>query len=75
MKRRIQYFITGGLFLLAIAGLTIYNYIYQEHRDIAQEKVDFKIAALDLNTAMNRGSEPLKYADKVIQNLREDNCY
>ncbi len=67
MKGKIKYLITGGLFLMAITAITVYKYLYQEHRVIAEEKVDYKIAALDLNSVMNRGLEPIKYADKVIQ--------
>lgn len=61
-------------FIAGIAALTIlivliitYNYIYQDHRDIASEKVAFTLPPEALKTALSDKVSAQKYIDQVIQ--------
>ncbi len=61
MKKKLSYL----LFFIAVAAVSLYFYIYKDHRDIATETADFSIKVSSL-----KGSDSLtynKYKDKTIQ--------
>lgn len=53
--------------IVVIIGLATYQYMYQPHRDIASEKVDFKVTPQALKEAMSLSNEGPKFLNKVIQ--------
>ncbi len=68
MILRKKYSILGFIALtIAIAGFLTYNYIYQDHRDIASAQFDFELQSSLLNKVMSNAEEAHKYVDKVIQ--------
>jgi len=68
MILRKKYSIAGFLALLfAIIGIVAYNYMYQDHRDIASEKFDFELKPSLLSIAMSNTNEAVNYVDRVIQ--------
>ncbi|MFP2997279.1 hypothetical protein ABN763_15280 [Spongiivirga sp. MCCC 1A20706] len=68
MILRKKYSIVGFMALLAaIIGFSVYNYMYQDHRDIASERVDFELESSFLNSVMSNTDSAQKYVDKVIQ--------
>ena len=55
------------LLLLGIIGFASYQYMYQPHRDIASEKVDFELTPKALKAALSSNNEENEYLNKVIQ--------
>ncbi|WP_142783559.1 OB-fold protein [Changchengzhania lutea] len=64
MKKK--WFILIILILLAIVS---YNYIYKNHRDIANETSHFKLTAADISSefAINPTNSEIKYLNKTIE--------
>jgi len=60
----------GILFvLLVVIGIVIYNYIYQDHRDISSEKPDFEMLSQDIASQFSSQAAQSEkvYIDKTIQ--------
>lgn len=57
------------LLLVAVIGVIGYNYIYQDHRDINEEKANFSTTAIDIQKEFsnNAGASEAKYLNKVIK--------
>lgn len=55
--------------LLIIAGIMVYNYIYQAHRDIKNESASFMVIAkeIDKEFALNPVKAEQKYFNKTIE--------
>ena len=49
------------LLLLGIIGFASYQYMYQPHRDIASEKVDFELTPQALKVALSNNNEENQY--------------
>jgi hypothetical protein len=56
------------LIILLMAGISLYKYTYQEHKNIESSNVDFKITALELSLHFGVDAEKAseKYVNKVI---------
>lgn len=65
MKKKIGY----GIIIVLVAAFAAYRYIYQEHRNISNEKATFTIslAELEKEFATNDSLAFLKYQDKTIE--------
>ncbi|MFD0861565.1 hypothetical protein ACFQ1M_05060 [Sungkyunkwania multivorans] len=55
------------LSVIAVVAFSAYNYLYQDHRDIAKERIDFDIQTTQLKSAMEDTNTSLQFVDKVIQ--------
>lgn len=56
------------LFLAAtFSAYVIFNYINKDHRNIAEEKVDFEISSNDLRLVMTGLNTSQQYVDRVIK--------
>lgn len=57
------------LFSLAVIIYLVYNYIYKEHRDIANEKPSVEIASLQIfkDFSLNSTNADAEYLNKTIQ--------
>ena len=55
--------------LLLLLAFITYKYMYQEHRDIATEKVTYSVSVDDIYTTfqVNEKSANAKYLDKTIE--------
>ncbi|MEW4924734.1 hypothetical protein [Algibacter sp. 2305UL17-15] len=64
MKKRI-----GFSILLIIVGIFLYNYIYQDHRDVKAETPEFVVNSNDLISQFSNNSEEAekKFLNKTIQ--------
>ena len=65
MKRKLIIIVGLGLILSVI----IYNYLYQDHRNIAEESSAFIITAADLSKAFNSNADEatMLYLNKTIE--------
>lgn len=65
MNKKIGY----GILILLVAAIAIYNYTYQEHRDISSEKATYvtTIPALEKEFASNDSLAFAKYQDQTIE--------
>tara|TARA_B100000809_G_scaffold266921_1_gene333027 strand:+ start:10659 stop:11036 length:378 start_codon:yes stop_codon:yes gene_type:complete len=64
MKKQVKIFIT--LVLLSLGAYFGYNYMYQEHRDIKEEKAVVSISASELVTYFNENNFE-KVLNKTVQ--------
>lgn len=62
MKKRNAYITLTALTLFGILSYSVYSYMYQEHRDISSEEIDYSLNPNDLKNAMSN-----QFVDKVIQ--------
>lgn len=53
-----------GLILLSIS---IYNYLYKGHRNIAEEEIAHQLSTKKLNDALRTNTSSITYIDQVIQ--------
>ncbi len=67
MKKKASYIIAIIIIVLGITGYTIYGYMYQAHRDISSEGIDYYLTSDYLKKAMGVDSTSKKIIDKVIQ--------
>lgn len=65
MKKKLTYL----LLFIAVAAVSLYLYIYKDHRDIATETADFsiKVSSLKAEFIANDSIATAKYQDKAIQ--------
>ncbi|WP_140485463.1 OB-fold protein [Flavobacterium sp. GSA192] len=65
MNKKIRY----GILILLVAAIAIYNYTYQEHRDISSEKATYTISipTLKKEFATNDSLAFAKYQDQTIE--------
>lgn len=65
-KRKFFYLLS---ILILLSGVIGYNYIYQDHRDIAKENAQFKIKSKELIEEYQNDIEATttKYLDKTIE--------
>lgn len=54
----------AGILALSIFG---YNYIYQDHRDIPQEKAAFSLSAKQMAIDFEKGDGNHRYIDQVVE--------
>tara|TARA_R110000787_G_scaffold86285_9_gene184067 strand:+ start:776 stop:1153 length:378 start_codon:yes stop_codon:yes gene_type:complete len=64
MKKQVKIFIT--LVLLILGVYFAYNYMYQDHRDIKEEKAVVSISASELVTYFNKNNSE-KVLNKTVQ--------
>ncbi|MGK0252920.1 MAG: hypothetical protein ACI9OE_000373 [Mariniflexile sp.] len=57
------------LIILCVLGLLVYKYLYQNHRDIANETSIYSLSALDISNefAVNPVASESKYLNKTIE--------
>ena len=57
------------ILILVVIGIIVYNYIYQEHRDIENEQVEFVVTSIDMANefAINPSASEKKYLNKTIE--------
>ncbi len=67
MKKKNMYITLTTLLLFSILGYYIYSYIYQEHRDIASEDIEYSLSPNDLKNVMSIDSMSHQFIDRVIQ--------
>lgn len=67
MKAKKKYILLSIALLLIILSIATYNYMYQEHRNIATENVSFNVSASQLNSDLSAPDKALDYIDKVVQ--------
>ncbi len=67
MRSRKKILVILLLLAVSISAFITYNYMYQDHRDIAAEAVDYQLKAKQLSNAMSIEKTALEYTDKVIQ--------
>lgn len=62
-------FIFIGLSLILVAGIALYFYAYQSHRDISSEKAAYTLTLSQLQNEFKSGDSLFnaKYADKTIE--------
>jgi tRNA_anti-like len=55
--------------LFIIASISVYKYVYKQHRDIANETSSFKLTSIDLSNefAINPSDSENKYLNKTIE--------
>ncbi len=65
MKKKLTYL----LLFIVVAAVSLYFYIYKDHRDIATETADFSISVSNLKAEFmaNDSIATAKYQDKTIQ--------
>lgn len=58
-----------SILILAIVSIGIYNYTYQEHRNIEKSEIDFNMSAKELlnEFVVNSEKATQKYLNKVIE--------
>ncbi len=66
MKRR-NVFAVIILLAILVGGVSIYRYMYAEHRDIAAAEIDYEFQATQLVNVMANAESAKEYVDKVIQ--------
>ncbi|MET2986148.1 OB-fold protein [Aureibaculum conchae] len=66
MKHKIVVFIS---ILIIVAGILTYNYIYKEHRNIAEEEALFSDKALNFHSNFVKNTDRFntKHLDKVVE--------
>jgi len=67
MKIKKQYFFFIAIAAILISSYAIYSYVYKEHRNIAEEKVDYKMSVQQLGNTMRTSDTAEALIDKVIQ--------
>jgi len=57
------------LIAVIIAAIVVYNYIYQDHRDIETEKAEFVMSANEISTLFseNASASEQKFLNKTIE--------
>lgn len=57
------------ILILAVLGILGYNYLYQDHRDIASEEPDFIVSSLSIvnEFSVNAQESEQKYIDKTLE--------
>lgn len=59
-----------GLVLLMVVillSISVYNYLYKGHRNIAEEEIAHKLSTKKLSAALRIDNASISYIDKVIQ--------
>lgn len=67
MKGKKRYITLSITLLLIVGSIITYNYMYKEHRNIAEENVSFKVSTSKLNSDLSTADTALEYIDKVVQ--------
>lgn len=67
MKGKKLYAVLAGVLVLLILAISMYNYIYKSHRDIATERVAYTISAAQIHMDFGREDKMPKYVDQVVQ--------
>jgi len=57
------------ILILVVICIIVYNYIYQEHRDIESESAEFVVTSIDMANefAINPSASEQKYLNKTIE--------
>jgi len=57
------------LLIVVVGGIFAYNYLYQDHRDIENEKSEFSLTSLELTNEFSSASSnsEKKYLNKTIE--------
>lgn len=71
MKTKNKVIGLGILTLLLVLALSLYNYLYQEPRNIAKEEVAHQLDTQRLNDALRANHPSVTYVDKVIMTYGE----
>ncbi|WP_422079950.1 hypothetical protein [Ulvibacterium sp.] len=67
MRGKKLYAVLAGALVLLILGISMYNYIYKSHRDIATERVAHTVSATQIHGELGKKDEIEKYVDQVVQ--------
>lgn len=67
MNRKKKFIVGITALILLITLIIGYNYMYQDHRDIASEKVAFALSPEALKKALSNEVSAKGYIDQVIQ--------
>lgn len=57
----------GLLLAIILLSISVYNYLYKGHRNIAEEKVAHELSTKRLSDALSMDDSSISYIDKVIQ--------
>ncbi|WP_425237244.1 hypothetical protein [Ulvibacterium sp.] len=67
MRGKKLYTVLASVFVSLILAVSIYNYIYKGHRDIATEWVAYSISATEIHMDFSKEDKIAKYVDQVVQ--------
>jgi hypothetical protein len=67
MRGKKLYAVLAVVLVLVILAISMYNYIYKGHRDIATEQVAFTISATKIHMDLSKEDKIAKYVDEVVQ--------
>lgn len=67
MRGKKLYAVLAIVLVLVILAISMYNYIYKGHRDIATEQVAFTISATKIHMDLSKEDKMAKYVDEVVQ--------